>query len=124
EIRSVCDRYTELGLPNFPTGIAFIFWEQYLSLRWNLLVAICVITSAIFLVISILIFNPWAAMMVTIVVISMTIELAGFMGATGVKLNPVSAVTLVAAVGIGKFFILNSLFIRKKKNKNEIVFEI
>lgn len=33
----------------------------------------------------------------------MTIELAGFMGATGVKLNPVSAVTLVAAVGIGVF---------------------
>lgn len=61
------------------------------------------ITSAVFVVISVLIFNPWAATMVTIVVISMTIELAGFMGATGVKLNPVSAVTLVAAVGIGVF---------------------
>uniref|UniRef100_A0A915Q821 SSD domain-containing protein n=1 Tax=Setaria digitata TaxID=48799 RepID=A0A915Q821_9BILA len=104
EIRGICERYTEMGLPNFPSGIAFIFWEQYLSLRWNLLVAICVIASAIFIVISILIFNPWAAMMVLIVVVSMTIELAGFMGATGVKLNPVSAVTLVTAVGIGVEF--------------------
>ncbi|VDK88918.1 unnamed protein product [Litomosoides sigmodontis] len=111
EIRSICDRYTELGLPNFPSGIAFIFWEQYLSLRWNLLVAICVITSAIFIVISILIFNPWAAMMVTIVVISMTVELAGFMGATGVKLNPVSAVTLVAAVGIGVEFTVHIVLV-------------
>lgn len=42
-------------------------------------------------------------MMVTVVVISMTVELAGFMGATGIKLNPVSAVTLIAAVGIGMY---------------------
>ncbi|VIO93291.1 Patched family protein [Brugia malayi] len=111
EIRSVCDRYTELGLPNFPSGVAFIFWEQYLSLRWNLFIAICVISSAVFIVISVVIFNPWAAMMVIIVVISMTIELAGFMGATGVKLNPVSAVTLVAAVGIGVEFTVHVVLV-------------
>ncbi|VDN28481.1 unnamed protein product [Gongylonema pulchrum] len=33
EIRSICDRYTDMGLPNFPSGIAFTFWEQYLYLR-------------------------------------------------------------------------------------------
>uniref|UniRef100_A0A1I7V5V3 SSD domain-containing protein n=1 Tax=Loa loa TaxID=7209 RepID=A0A1I7V5V3_LOALO len=121
EIRSVCDRYTELGLPNFPSGIAFIFWEQYLSLRWNLLIAICVITSAVFVVISVLVFNPWAAMMVVIVVISMTVELAGFMGVTGVKLNPVSAVTLVAAVGIGVEFTVHVVlvYLTSLGSKNE-----
>uniref|UniRef100_A0A0R3RWT3 SSD domain-containing protein n=1 Tax=Elaeophora elaphi TaxID=1147741 RepID=A0A0R3RWT3_9BILA len=111
EIRGVCERYTELGLPNFPSGIAFIFWEQYLNLRWNLLVAICVITSAVFIIISIIIFNPWAAMMVTIVVVSMTIELAGFMGAAGVKLNPISAVTLISAVGIGVEFTVHVVLV-------------
>ncbi|VDP18176.1 unnamed protein product, partial [Onchocerca flexuosa] len=111
EIRGICDRYTEMGLPNFPSGIAFIFWEQYLNLRWNLLLAIGVITSAVFIVISILVFNPWAAIMVTIVVISMTIELAGFMGATGVKLNPVSAVTLITAVGIGVEFTVHVVLV-------------
>ncbi|VDM17503.1 unnamed protein product, partial [Wuchereria bancrofti] len=50
-------------------------------------------------------------MMVIIVVISMTIELAGFMGATGVKLNPVSAVTLVAAVGIGVEFTVHVVLV-------------
>lgn len=66
--------------------------------------AICVIASSVFIVISMLIFNPWAAFMVMVVVVSMTVELAGFMGLAGVKLNPVSAVTLITAVGIGNFF--------------------
>ncbi|VDK65129.1 unnamed protein product [Onchocerca ochengi] len=111
EIRGICDRYTEMGLPNFPSGIAFIFWEQYLNLRWHLLLAVGVITSAVFITISILVFNPWAAVMVTIVVISMAIELAGFMGATGVKLNPVSAVTLITAVGIGVEFTVHVVLV-------------
>lgn len=34
----------------------------------------------------------------------MTVELAGFMGWAGVKMNPVSAVTLITAVGIGVEF--------------------
>lgn len=94
----------------------FKFKVFYLSFffvcyRWNLFIAICVITGAVFVVISIIVFNPWAAMMVIIVVISMTIELAGFMGATGVKLNPISAVTLISAVGIGMFYCIAQLFI-------------
>lgn len=64
-----------------------------------------------FIVISVLIFNPWAAIMVMIVVVSMTVELAGFMGISGVKLNPISAVTLVTAVGIGRSLI-NSILTR------------
>lgn len=72
---------------------------------WHLFLAICTIAASVFLVISILIFNPWAAFMVMVVVVSMTIELAGFMGIAGVKLNPVSAVTLITAVGIGQISI-------------------
>lgn len=34
----------------------------------------------------------------------MTVELAGFMGIFSVKLNPISAVTLITAVGIGVEF--------------------
>lgn len=37
DIRSVCDKFAEQGLPNFPQGIAFTFWEQYLHLNGNLL---------------------------------------------------------------------------------------
>uniref|UniRef100_A0A1I7Z3V5 SSD domain-containing protein n=1 Tax=Steinernema glaseri TaxID=37863 RepID=A0A1I7Z3V5_9BILA len=104
EVRGTCERFEAEGLPNFPQGIAFTFWEQYLDLSWNLFLAICIIAGCVFLVVSSIIFNPWAAAMVMIVVVSMTIELAGFMGLFGVKLNPVSAVTLITAVGIGVEF--------------------
>ncbi|VDK64884.1 unnamed protein product [Cylicostephanus goldi] len=102
EVREVCERYTANGLSNFPSGIAFTFWEQYLSLRWNLFCAICIIAFAVFAVISIMMFNPWAAAMVMVIVVIVTIELGGFMGLLGVKMNPISAVTLICAVGIGE----------------------
>ncbi|CAI2342206.1 unnamed protein product [Caenorhabditis sp. 36 PRJEB53466] len=104
DIRSVCDRFTAGGLPNFPQGIAFTFWEQYLFLTGNLMQAIGIITVSVFFVISILLFNPWAALMVVCILAIMTCELAGFMGLVGIKLNPVSAVTLITAVGIGVEF--------------------
>ncbi|CAL2032757.1 unnamed protein product [Caenorhabditis brenneri] len=104
DIRSVCDRFTAQGLPNFPQGIAFTFWEQYLFLTGNLMQAISIITISVFCVISVLLFNPWAAFMVVCILGIMTCELAGFMGLVGIKLNPVSAVTLITAVGIGVEF--------------------
>lgn len=33
----------------------------------------------------------------------MTVELAGFLGLAGIKMNPISSVTVITAVGIGKF---------------------
>uniref|UniRef100_A0A8R1DMA1 SSD domain-containing protein n=2 Tax=Caenorhabditis japonica TaxID=281687 RepID=A0A8R1DMA1_CAEJA len=104
EIRSTCEEYTERGLPNYPSGIAFTFWEQYLSLRFNLFMAIVIIAAAVFTVISILMFNPWAATLIMCIVIITTIELGGFMGLMGIKMNPISAVTLICAVGIGVEF--------------------
>ncbi|KAL6736819.1 hypothetical protein Aduo_007125 [Ancylostoma duodenale] len=104
EVRSVCEQYTDKGLSNFPSGLQFTFWEQYLFLRWNLFCAICIIAFAVFAVISIMMFNPWAAAMVMVIVVIVTIELGGFMGLLGVKMNPISAVTLICAVGIGVEF--------------------
>jgi patched 1 protein len=75
EIRAICDRYTEDGLSVFPTGIAFTFWEQYLLLTWYLFLAIMTIATAVLVIISLIVFNPWVAAMVAIVVVSMTIEL-------------------------------------------------
>ncbi|KAF8360928.1 ptc-3 [Pristionchus pacificus] len=104
ELRAVCDKYTVAGLDNYPSGLAYTFWEQYLTLRWNLFLAILIIAAAVFTVIASLIFNPYAAFLVMIIVVVTTIELGGFMGLFGVKMNPISAVTLICAVGIGVEF--------------------
>lgn len=89
-------------MDNYPQSIAFTFWEQYLDLNVNLMKAIGVISFAVFCVISVLLFNPWAACCIMVVLLMMTVELAGFLGWCGIKFNPVSAVTLITAVGIGK----------------------
>ncbi|EFO22028.1 hypothetical protein LOAG_06459 [Loa loa] len=104
EIRTICDEFSADGLPNFPAGVAFIFWEQYLHLSTNLFQAICVIAFAVFCVISIIICNPWAAGIILIILLLMTVELTGFLGLAGIKLNPISAVTVITAVGIGVEF--------------------
>ncbi|CAG9535046.1 unnamed protein product [Cercopithifilaria johnstoni] len=104
EIRAICDEFNANGLPNFPAGVAFTFWEQYLHLSSNLFQAICVIAFAVFCLISIIICNPWAAGIILIILLLMTIELTGFLGLAGIKLNPISAVTVVTAVGIGVEF--------------------
>ncbi|VDK82911.1 unnamed protein product [Litomosoides sigmodontis] len=103
-IRVICDKFNADGLPNFPAGIAFTFWEQYLHLSTNLFQAICVIAFAVFCAISIIICNPWAAGIILIILLLMTIELTGFLGLAGIKLNPISAVTVITAVGIGVEF--------------------
>lgn len=104
EIRAVCDKYDKLGLPNFPEGIAFKFWEQYLTLRWNLIFALVVVIGSVFVVISILLMNPWTSAVVVTVLVLLVVELAGFMGLVGLKLNAVSAVSMITAVGIGVEF--------------------
>ena len=94
--------------------------------------AIAIIATAVFVVLSLLLFNPWAAASILTILMCMTIQLAGefppkceicilarcqvsdilelvktlvnvtgFLGWAGIKLNPVSAVTLITAVGIG-----------------------
>lgn len=63
-IRTLCEKFEEKGLPNFPTGLPFIYWEQYLGLRSYLWFALACIFIAIFLVITILLVNCWAALVV------------------------------------------------------------
>ncbi|MFH4978995.1 hypothetical protein AB6A40_005704 [Gnathostoma spinigerum] len=104
EIRAICDEFDRENLPNFPSGIAFTFWEQYLHLSTNLMHAIAIIAVAVFLVLSVITCNPWAAGIIMMILVLITVELAGFLGLAGIKLNPISAVTIITAVGIGVEF--------------------
>uniref|UniRef100_A0A915NM73 SSD domain-containing protein n=2 Tax=Meloidogyne TaxID=189290 RepID=A0A915NM73_9BILA len=106
DIRSISENYTRMGLGAIsPPGILFSCFYCYnlaLSvLRYNVCFNFNYYSLLFF---SLIIFNPWAAGIVTLVVLSMTVELAGFMGLAHVKLNPISAVTLITAVGIGVEF--------------------
>uniref|UniRef100_T1IK20 SSD domain-containing protein n=1 Tax=Strigamia maritima TaxID=126957 RepID=T1IK20_STRMM len=103
-VRDICQRFEQRGLPNFPTGIPFTYWEQYLSLRFHLFLALLCVLAAIFIVLSVVLVNPWAAMLVVLVLAAIVLQLYGFMGMIGVRLSAVPAVILIVAVGIGVEF--------------------
>lgn len=106
-IRSICDTYTELGLGNYPTGTIFTFWEQYLNIRYYLLISLLTVLIVLFLIVTLFLMSPQAAFLVTFTLAVITSELFGFMGLVGVKLSAVPVVILVASVGIGVEFTLH-----------------
>lgn len=104
KVRSICDTYKEKGLPNYPSGIPFTFWEQYINLRFYLMLSLICVICGIFIVISLILMNPWMAIVVVAVLAMMVVELFGFMGFVGIKLSAVPAVILIVSVGIGVEF--------------------
>ncbi|XP_062240828.1 protein patched homolog 1 [Platichthys flesus] len=103
-VRAICSNYSRQGLPSYPNGYPFLFWEQYISLRHWLLLSISVVLACTFLVCALFLLNPWTAGIIVLVLSLMTVELFGFMGLMGIKLSAVPVVILIASVGIGVEF--------------------
>ncbi|XP_017286792.1 protein patched homolog 1 [Kryptolebias marmoratus] len=103
-VRAICNNYSRQGLPSYPNGYPFLFWEQYVSLRHWLLLSISVVLACTFLVCGLFLLNPWTAGIIVLVLSLMTVELFGFMGLMGIKLSAVPVVILIASVGIGVEF--------------------
>ena len=51
-----------------------------------------------------MLFNLWAAGVIVVVLLMITVEVYGFMGLAGIKLSAVPAVTLILSVGVGVEF--------------------
>ncbi|CAH3129517.1 unnamed protein product [Pocillopora meandrina] len=103
-VRALCEEFEKAGLPNYPSGIPFIFWEQYIWLGKHLMTAVAIVLSASFVVMAVILCNFWAAMLIVIVLVMITVEVYGFMGLAGIKLSAVPAVTLILSVGVGVEF--------------------
>lgn len=58
QIREICDDFTSRGLPTYPSGIPFTFWEQYIHLRFYLMLALLCILVVTFIVLSVALVNP------------------------------------------------------------------
>lgn len=101
EIRTICTRFESRNLPNFPTGIPFTYWEQYVRLRFYLISALVITLSAIFLMICIFLVNLWTAAIFVFTLASIVVQLFGAMGWLGIKLSAIPAVMLIVATGMG-----------------------
>ncbi|GFR79109.1 protein patched homolog 1 [Elysia marginata] len=107
EIRDICADFNERGLPNFPLGDPFTFYEQYIHLRHYLMVSLVAVLAVTFVVLTVVLMNPWTAFIVVFVLSMILVELFGFMGLMGIKLSAVPAVILIMAVGIGVEFTIH-----------------
>ena len=53
---------------------------------------------------AVILFNIWAAAVIVLFLVMITVEVYGFMGLAGIKLSAVPAVTLILSVGVGVEF--------------------
>ncbi|XP_073845846.1 protein patched [Musca autumnalis] len=99
-IRELSMRFESRGLPNYPSGIPFIFWEQYMTLRSSLamILACCVIVA--FILVCILLLSVWAAVLVIFSVLASLTQIFGIMAVLGIKLSALPAVILILSVGM------------------------
>lgn len=77
-IREICDTYTDRGLRNYPSGVPFTFWEQYINLRFYLSMAVLCILLVTFVVLTLVLLNPWLATIVVSLLLSTVIYLTGY----------------------------------------------
>jgi len=109
QVREICDKYSSLGLPNFPNGLPFTFWEQYIGLRTYLLTSLAAAMAAVFVVVAVMLMSPWAAAIVTFVIGCLVGQIFGAMGILGIKLSAVPAVIIILSIGLGVEFTLHIL---------------
>uniref|UniRef100_A0A1A9V1D5 SSD domain-containing protein n=1 Tax=Glossina austeni TaxID=7395 RepID=A0A1A9V1D5_GLOAU len=77
-------------------SIPFIFWEQYL--RSSLALILCCCILAAFMLVSILLFSVWAALLVVVNVVASLAQVFGAITLLGIKFLP--AVILILSVGM------------------------
>jgi hypothetical protein len=101
----------------FPTGIPFVFWEQYVELMDHMLkkstyagiVCLCTVTCLLVAMLSessgvslltLIVASLHGAILVVLMCMLTMIEIYGFMGIMKIKLNAIPQVTLIMAIGM------------------------
>lgn len=112
-IRELCNRFNARGLPNYPSGIPFLYWAQYFSL--DTLISIALVGSAVVTFFLALIFlqSLPAAVLVLANAFFLFSQLFGAMLILDVKLSAISAVVLIASVGLSISYTANITLVRQ-----------
>lgn len=106
-VRELCQKFESRGLPNYPSGIPFIFWEQYMDLRLYLSLIILCVLCATFICVGLLLLSGWAAVLIVFNAIAVLIQLVGAMSLMDVKLSAIPAVVMVLSVGLSVCFTIH-----------------
>lgn len=103
-IREVCEKFETRGLPNYPSGIPFVFWEQYINLREFLALIIFSALITAFVCVGVLLLSYWAATLIVFNSIATLVQLLGVMIILKINLSAIPAVIMVLSVGLSVCF--------------------
>uniref|UniRef100_T1GFD3 SSD domain-containing protein n=1 Tax=Megaselia scalaris TaxID=36166 RepID=T1GFD3_MEGSC len=107
-IRKICDDFeNNQELSNYPSGIPFIFWEQYMDLRTSLAITLAFTISAAFICVFAILLNFRATVITIVNVIFSLMQLPGAMVLLGLKLSAIPAVIIIFSVGLILCFTVN-----------------
>ena len=116
-VRKVCDKFTEKGLPNFPRGLPFTFWEQYLSLWVCFGAGGLLALTSFFLLIGSALVNFWIATLLVVGVGLVWIQIFGLFVLLGIKFSAISAALLIVSSGITLQFSLQIAMVSTRNKR-------
>ncbi|XP_065898214.1 NPC intracellular cholesterol transporter 1-like isoform X2 [Dysidea avara] len=94
-----------LGHEVFAYSVFYVYYEQYLTIKIDVVINLCISLAAVFVMSFLLMgFNIISALIVTATVALIIVDMLGMMAWVGISLNAVSLVNLVMAVGISVEF--------------------
>uniref|UniRef100_UPI0037E848A2 NPC intracellular cholesterol transporter 1 n=1 Tax=Semicossyphus pulcher TaxID=241346 RepID=UPI0037E848A2 len=107
----------------FAYSVFYVFYEQYLTIAYDTALNLSVSLASIFVVTTVLLgFELWSAVIVSITIAMILVNMFGIMWLWSISLNAVSLVNLVMSCGISVEFcshIVRAFSISVKKNRVE-----
>ncbi|KAG5666444.1 hypothetical protein PVAND_014472 [Polypedilum vanderplanki] len=107
EIRELCTKFNARGLPNYPSGIPFLYWAQYFNLHVLIGLALAGSILVTFVLSIIFLQSVSASILVILNAIFVFAQLFGVMLVLDVKLSAIAAVILIASIGLSICFTAN-----------------
>lgn len=100
EIRGISQSFEQLGLPNFPTGIPFIFWDQFINIDLLFFLSLLIGTLSMLLVVGMITSDCKSAAIVTFPAALTVLELYGYVGYTNMPFNNVLAFLILTTMAV------------------------
>jgi patched 1 len=107
EIRELCNKFSARGLPNYPSGIPFLYWAQYFNLDLLIFIALGLSILVTFILAIIFLQSLSAALLIITNAIFVFTQMFGVMLLLDVKLSAIAAVVLIASIGLSICFTAN-----------------
>lgn len=100
EIRSISEVFEQINLPNFPIGMPFVFWDQFLNLELLSFIALVVGFSSIYIIISIITTSATAPAIIAIPMVMTVLESYFLLNYLSVPFNNIIAVLMIGNMGL------------------------